>query len=601
MKINLLFLLLCCPMLLVAQQNGVIKKYNAHIIQFVNNGTNPRIKVVIDDDLKDQYALQQFSDSTLVFKNEKENDEYDKLYKKQQKVVDEKREMLGKISILKDNNKTSDAQKLQEKYDKLKIEPIDVRKYINNRTFLKAGMEIFIVFDYFDRTNECKVKLIKVLDDFDKKESIKGVLEKTSEIAVVDGKKVKLNKGIVIKGKNRSKEEGGYEGKTFFGFHEMDPGMILELKGHYQEDGIFIVNEGEAYPYDYSNVDEILKNNLKKVLNFNLKSKTISIGSQSFEILTDTAITNFVTKVGNSLIPIYLKTLNEKSQNYIPFKFHVLVNDEFNACAYPDGNVFVNTGLILALQNTSQLASVMSHEIAHVTNKHGKKQYEVNQNIKLAGDIIETGKQGIGLLNAFNGKQSNSSTQNEKKSLADTAAAIMGIPKQDIATMFKTYGGAIFTSYYSRELETQADRSGLYFLERAGYDPREASEMWYTLNKGAKKDEDLEKVSIFDKFKNFGKTLITSLYNSHPETIKRAHSIDKLIARNFQEKDFAENNTKYQTQQKDYTKFKEKLKSILTPPPPVVKDVKPQEPVLQPSSIVPKKDTKQPKKTTKKN
>jgi predicted Zn-dependent protease len=274
------------------------------------------------------------------------------------------------------------------------------------------------------------------------------------------------------------------------------------------------------------------------------------------------------------------------------------VNEEFNACAYPDGNVFVNTGLILALQNTSQLASVMAHEIAHVTNKHSKKQYEANQNIKLANDILETGKNGVNLLNAFNGKQSNSSTQNEKKSLADTTTAILGIPKQDITTMLKTYGGAFFTSYYSRELETQADRSGLYFLERAGYDPREASEMWYTLNKEAKKDEDLEKVSIFDKFKNFGKTLITSLYNSHPETIKRAHNIDLLIAKNFQEKDFTESNAKYQAQQKDYTKFKEKLKLILTPPAPPARVVERvvQEPIVTPSSFVPKK----PKKIAKK-
>jgi len=598
MKNFIIFIILLFPILLFGQQNGITKKPKAHIINFANIGTSPRIKVVIDDDLKDQYALQQFNDSTLVFKNEKEQKEYDKQYAKYTKAVDEKREMLNKINILNETNKAQDAKKLQEKYNKLKIDPVDIRQYINNRTFLKAGMEILLEYEYFDRTNESKVRKITVLDDFEKKETIKGILEKTSEIAVVDGKKVKLNKGVVVKGKNRSKDVGGYEGKTFNGFHEMDPGMELHLEGHYQEDGIFIVNSGEAYPYDYSNVDEVLKNNLKNVLMFNLKSKKISIGNQSFEVLTDTSITNFVTKVGNSLIPIYLKTLNEKSQNYVPFKFYVLVNDDFNACAYPDGNIFINSGLLLALQNTSQLASVIAHEIAHVTNKHGKKQYEVNQNIKLAGDIIETGKQGVGLLNAFTGKQSNTSNQKEKSSLADTTTAIMGIPKQDITTMLKSYGGAFLTSYYSRELEIQADRSGLYFLERAGYDPREASEMWYTLNKGAKIDEDLEKVSIVEKWKNFGKTLITSMYNSHPETIKRAHNIDLLIAKNYQGKDFAESNSKYQTQQKEYNKFLEKLKLLLNPPAPperVVEKVV-QEPVITPSSIVPKKTKKVTKK-----
>jgi hypothetical protein len=48
-----------------------------------------------------------------------------------------------------------------------------------------------------------------------------------------------LTAGSFLTGKNRTKKEGGYEGKIFKSFSELDMGMLLELSGKYQEDGTF--------------------------------------------------------------------------------------------------------------------------------------------------------------------------------------------------------------------------------------------------------------------------------------------------------------------------------------------------------------------------
>jgi predicted Zn-dependent protease len=68
-----------------------------------------------------------------------------------------------------------------------------------------------------------------------------------------------------------------------------------------------------------------------------------------------------------------MKMLPTTSQDYVNFKFHIIKNNDFNACAYSDGNIFINTRLLLKAENISQLAAVLSHEIAHVVNKHSRK------------------------------------------------------------------------------------------------------------------------------------------------------------------------------------------------------------------------------------
>jgi hypothetical protein len=152
--LSLIAISICVISTSFAQKVGHTYTKIGHIVSFTNTSSSPRMKFMIDDDWKDLYFIQEFSDTSLVFKNEKEAKEYDKLYQKRQDLIKDQFELIKKIELAKMANKAKDAQKLQEKHDKIKIEPIDTRQYLNNRTYLKPGMSVNLTFEYFHQENK---------------------------------------------------------------------------------------------------------------------------------------------------------------------------------------------------------------------------------------------------------------------------------------------------------------------------------------------------------------------------------------------------------------------------------------------------------------
>ncbi len=526
-------LILLCLLVLIAawtQNSGVPTTAKAFITNFENTSTAPRIKVIIDDDLQDRYVVQSFTDSTLVFKTPDEEKEYKRLF-------DKRVELIKKIASLKAAPKvdTKAINALEQKNKDL-LNPIDVSKYIQNRTYLKPGMETILHFEYFNKTATSVVQSVTVTTDFSKKESIEGLLETTNEQARIDGRLVQLEPGVILQGENRTKNEG-FKGKTFSSFTQLTPGWVLDLEGRYREDGVFLVKEGKVYPDDHSDVDDVLKEKLSHVIHIDDAKNTVTLGDTAFNVVNDPTIKDYIKKMGTKLIPSYIKGMNTNSRNYIDFKFHVIVDDSFNACAYPDGNVFINTGLILAVENPSQLAAVIGHEISHVTNKHGRKKFNHEKSINIGKNIVNQTNKIIQSI-------TNSSTSNTTNKI--TFWGVMGVP--------------LLVSAYSRELERQADRCGLTLVENAGYDPREASAMWYALHKRTEQ----KKESSDDLLGDAENKIMTSLYSSHPRTVKRAHDTAMLIAKNWQQVDFSERKAVFAQQAKDFTAIKTKLKAILT-------------------------------------
>lgn len=99
----------------------------------------------------------------------------------------------------------------------------------------------------------------------------------------------------------------------------------------------------------------------------------IEIGRQTnqqilnqYQLYSNSQVQQYVDSLGQELVS------NSDSRD-LPFVFQVLASDEVNAFAAPGGFVYVTTGLLRTAENRAQLASVMSHEIAHVNEKHGVK------------------------------------------------------------------------------------------------------------------------------------------------------------------------------------------------------------------------------------
>ena len=127
------------------------------------------------------------------------------------------------------------------------------------------------------------------------------------------------------------------------------------------------------------------------------------------------------------------------------FEFFALKDATLNAFAMPGGYIGVHTGLILAAQSESELASVLAHEISHVTQHH---------------------------LARMVGQQS----QMQMATLLSMAVAILAARSNPDAAMGAAVAGqaAGLQSQlnYSRDFEREADRMGLQLLEKAGFDIR---------------------------------------------------------------------------------------------------------------------------------
>ncbi|HYR10187.1 MAG TPA: M48 family metallopeptidase [Longimicrobium sp.] len=120
------------------------------------------------------------------------------------------------------------------------------------------------------------------------------------------------------------------------------------------------------------------------------------------------------------------------------YTFYLVDSPEVNAFAIPGGHIFVNRGLIESADELSELAGVLGHEIAHVTERHGIEQMKKQQG---AGTLI-------GLI-----------------------YAILGREPGTLERVAIEAGGAAVFARYGREAEREADQRAIQTLPAAGYDP----------------------------------------------------------------------------------------------------------------------------------
>jgi predicted Zn-dependent protease len=127
------------------------------------------------------------------------------------------------------------------------------------------------------------------------------------------------------------------------------------------------------------------------------------------------------------------------------FEFFALRDPAINAFALPGGFIGVNTGLITASDSESEVASVLAHEIAHVTQRHIARQLGIQKQMQMPMMI------------------------------AMAAALLLGRSRPDLASgaAAAVQGGAIQSQLaFSRDFEREADRFGFQTLAGAGFDVR---------------------------------------------------------------------------------------------------------------------------------
>jgi len=159
---------------------------------------------------------------------------------------------------------------------------------------------------------------------------------------------------------------------------------------------------------------------------------------QNVKLVEDPLIQDYITSLGNLLVGF---------AGYHPFDFDFFMVDDprINAFAGPGGYIGVNSGLILNSESESELASVLSHELAHVTQHHLVRSFEAANKLSVptAAAVI-----AAIILGA----------RNPQAAEALLAAGIAGNAQSQLS--------------FSRQHEQEADRIGIETLFQAGFDPR---------------------------------------------------------------------------------------------------------------------------------
>lgn len=92
----------------------------------------------------------------------------------------------------------------------------------------------------------------------------------------------------------------------------------------------------------------------------------------SAPLIHDPLLTQYINQLGNRLVASAYSVR-------MPFHFYLVRNDEINAFAFFGGNVVLHSALFRVSDNESQLASVLAHEISHVTQRHLARAMEDQQ------------------------------------------------------------------------------------------------------------------------------------------------------------------------------------------------------------------------------
>lgn len=162
------------------------------------------------------------------------------------------------------------------------------------------------------------------------------------------------------------------------------------------------------------------------------------------KLLDDPLVTQYVAGVGARLVA----SADAVDQ---PFTFFVVDDPSINAFAAPGGYIGVNSGLIAAAQNEGELAAVLAHEIAHVTQNHLARAYQDASKMSLPAAAALLGAILLGGVDSQAG-----------------GAAVAGV----------VAGQAQHQINFTRANEREADRTGIQTLADAGFDPNDMAEFF---------------------------------------------------------------------------------------------------------------------------
>ncbi len=202
----------------------------------------------------------------------------------------------------------------------------------------------------------------------------------------------------------------------------------------------------------------------------------------SGDLYRETELESYLTGIARKLQPAAVLRA-------IPFRVRVVKNPWLNAFAMPNGALYIHSGLLARLDNEAELATVLGHEMVHVTHRHAIRDFRSTQNKSAFLATMNVTFGGVPLLGGLTGLVG----------ALGTTAAITG---------------------YARDQEREADGEGLALAVQAGYDPTVAPHALYEMKK------ELDKEQISEPF----------FYSSHPRLQERIETFEELIRTRYKDR-----------------------------------------------------------------
>ncbi len=192
------------------------------------------------------------------------------------------------------------------------------------------------------------------------------------------------------------------------------------------------------------------------------------------KMLNITILQEYVDHIGHKLA-------QNVGNSPFSYSFAIIDDDEINAFALPGGYVFIHRGLLEAVENEAELAAVLGHEMAHVEARHATERMSKIQGFNFLINLI---------------------------------AMVCPIPYGGgLVGASIQFGELLAILKYSRDNEFEADRLGIDFMTRAGYEPKAMADF-------------LGKIQEIYKKKP---SLIGKLFMTHPVTEDRIKSVRKWV------------------------------------------------------------------------